>query len=224
MTGWARRRLAHALDRRFEALHHRVDRVASRVEEVASRADQLAAVTAELRGVVDAVAARLHEEISPALRLMAGSDAESRRLLEAARRDPEYELAFEEGEPLVTAILPTHGRADFLRSGSLPAVLAQSHERLQVLVIGDGADSDAEAVVEEIGDSRAEWVALTQRYVYPDPHRHWQAASTLTRNEAVGSPGGGGCSTSSTTTRCRSMRSSGCSRPRAGGVSKPSRE
>jgi hypothetical protein len=37
-----------------------------------------------------------------------------------------------------------------------------------VLVIGDGADSDAEAVVEEIGDSRAEWVALTQRYVYPD--------------------------------------------------------
>jgi hypothetical protein len=119
LTGWARRRLAHALDRRFEALHHRVDRVASRVEEVASRADQLAAVTAELRGVVDAVAARLHEEISPALRLMAGSDAESRRLLEAARRDPEYELAFEEGEPLVTAILPTHGRAD-LRSRSLP--------------------------------------------------------------------------------------------------------
>jgi hypothetical protein len=139
----ARKRVAHALDRRFEALHHRVDRVAGRVEEVASRTDQLAAATAELRGVVDAVAARVHEEISPALRLMAGRDAESRRLLEAARRDPEYELAFEEAEPLVTAILPTRGRAGLLRSRSLPAVLAQTHARLQVLVIGDGADTGA---------------------------------------------------------------------------------
>ena len=183
MIALARRRLAHALDRRFEALHHRVDRLAGRVEEVVSSTDQLAAATAELREVVERVAWRVHEEVSPALRLMAGGDGESRRLLEAARSDPDYELAFEEPEPLVTAILPTRGRADLLRSRSLPAVLAQTHARLQVLVIGDGSDSDAEAVVDEIGDPRVEWVSMTQRYVYPDPHRHWQAASTLTRNE-----------------------------------------
>jgi hypothetical protein len=158
----ARNRLARALDRRFEALHHRIEDLAMRV---------------------DALAGRLDEEISPALRIMAGGDAENRRLLEAARRDPEYALAFEEPEPLVTVILPTHQRAELLRSRSLPAALGQTHERIEVIVIADTHDQDAEAAVHAASDPRVRYVSLTQRYVYPDPHRHWLAASTLGRNE-----------------------------------------
>lgn len=99
MISRIRNRLAHALDRRFETLHHRLEDLATRV---------------------DVLAAQIDEEISPALRIMAGSDAEQRRLLEVARRDPEYVLAFEEPEPLVTVILPTHLRAELLSSRSLP--------------------------------------------------------------------------------------------------------
>lgn len=169
MISRIRNRLARALDRRFETLHHRLEDLAMRVE---------------------ALAAKLDDEISPALRMMSGGDTENRRLLEAARRDPEYALAFDEPEPLVTVILPTHRRAELLRSRSLPAALGQTHERLEVLVIADAHDPEAEAAVREASDPRVRYVSLTQRYVYPDPHRHWLAASTLARNEGYRLAGG----------------------------------
>jgi glycosyl transferase family 2 len=179
----ARRRLADGLDRRFEALHRRVEDLARDVTELARHADVQAAREVEVVQALAAIRARLDEEISPALRIMAGDDASNRRLLDDARRSPEYELAFEDAEPLVTVILPTYRRADLLRSRALPAILGQTHERLEVLVIGDAPDPDAQAAVEEAADVRLRWLSLTQRYVYPDPQRHWQAASTLTRNE-----------------------------------------
>lgn len=180
MIGRARRRLAHVLDRRFYALHHRVEGLATRVEELARTAAER---DEELLRVVGAVTSRLDDEIVPAMRIMAGNDAVSRRLLDVARRDPEYELAFEEPEPLVTVIVPTYRRPELLRSRSLPSVLAQTHIGLQVLVIGDGTDAATEAVVRATNDSRVTFVNLTQRYIYPDQSRHRFAAATLTRNE-----------------------------------------
>ena len=171
-----RRRLAHALDRRFESLHHRLER--------------LEADLGRLQEDVGSVARRLDEQLLPTLRLLAGRDAENRRLLAAARSDPTYELAYEEQEPLVTVILPTYQRAELLRSRSLPAVLAQTHRNLEVLVIGDGPDPAAEQVVRELRDERVRWTHTSQRYVYPEPRRHWLAASTLTRNEGYRLAGG----------------------------------
>jgi Glycosyl transferase family 2 len=167
-----RRRLAHALDRRFQALHHRLEGVAELRGEVAA-----------LRAELAALAQRLDAELLPVLRLLAGRDAENRRLLATARADRDYELAFSEAEPLVTIVLPTFKRAELLRTRSLPAALAQTHERVEVLVIGDGPDPEAEAIVREAGDERLRWTNLPQRYVYPDADRHWLAVSTLTRNE-----------------------------------------
>jgi glycosyltransferase involved in cell wall biosynthesis len=164
-----RRRLANALDRRFESLHHRVEGLSGDVERLGED--------------VAAVARRLDEQVMPTLRLLAGRDAENRELLADARSDPAYGLAYEEPEPVVTVILPTHQRPDLLRSRSLPAVLAQTHEKLEVLVIGDGPDPAAEEVVRELDDERFRWTHTSQRYVYPEPRRHWLAASTLTRNE-----------------------------------------
>jgi hypothetical protein len=167
-----RRRLAHALDRRFQALHHRLDGMAELRGEVAA-----------LRAELAALAHRLDADLLPVLRLLAGRDSENRRLLAAARADRDYELAFSEAEPLVTIVLPTFKRAELLRTRSLPAALAQTHERVEVLVIGDGPDPEAEAIVREAGDERVRWTNLPQRYVYPDADRHWLAVSTLTRNE-----------------------------------------
>jgi glycosyltransferase involved in cell wall biosynthesis len=160
-----RRRLAHALDRRFEPLHHRLDELAGAVERL----------ELDLRHTRE----RLDHELYPALRILAGRDGESRRLLAEARAAPGYELAWDEPEPLVTVIVPTVGRPDVLRTRTLPAVLGQTHARLEVLVIGDGPDVEAPVT----DDARVRWTSASQRYVYPDEHRHWLAATTLARNE-----------------------------------------
>lgn len=164
-----RGRLAHALDRRFEPLHHRLER--------------LEADLGQLHEDIGALARRLDEQLMPTLRLLAGRDAENRDRLADARSDPDYELAYQEPEPLVTVIVPTHQRSELLRSRALPAVLSQTHTRLEVLVIGDGPDPAAEQVVREADDERVRWTSTSQRYVYPDERRHWLAASTLARNE-----------------------------------------
>ena len=78
-----RRRLADALDRRFESLHHRVEAVARDVE-------QLAADVAGLQEGLTGIGRRLDEQLLPALSVVAGRDAESRRLLAEARADPAY--------------------------------------------------------------------------------------------------------------------------------------
>jgi len=171
-----RHRLARALDRRFESLHHRVENVA---DDVAATQREVASLDA----AVAYLAQRLDHDVVPALRLMAGRDAENRLRLADARADPEYELAFSDPEPLVTVVLPTFRRAELLRTRSLPSALGQTHGRLEVLVIGDGPDDEAEEIVRESGDERVRWWNLPQRYVYPDEHRHWFAVSTLTRNE-----------------------------------------
>jgi len=174
-----RRRLSNALDRRFESLHHRVEALAGNVERLHEQLLALADETRRLQESVDALGA----QVVPTLRVMAGRDAESRRLLAEARADPSYEQAWDEPEPLVTVILPTRERTELLRSRSLPAVLGQTHGRLEVLVIGDGPDPAAEQVVRELGDERVRWTHTSQRFVDPETYRHWLAASTLTRNE-----------------------------------------
>jgi hypothetical protein len=137
-----RNRLANALDRRFEPLHHRIEGVA---RDVAGMRGEVARLSDEVAGL----ARRLDHDLLPALRLMAGRDAENRRQLADARADPEYELAYSDPDPLVTIVLPTFRRAGLLRERSLPAVLAQTHERLEVLVVGDGPDGEAETVVDD---------------------------------------------------------------------------
>jgi hypothetical protein len=174
-----RRRLANALDRRFESLHRRVEKGAIAHEQLNDRVEAVAGEVERLHQKLDALAG----QVVPTLRMMAGRDAESRRLLAEARADSAYELAWEEPEPLVTVILPTRERAELLRARALPAVLQQTYPSLEVLVIGDGPDPTGEQVVRELGDERVRWTYATQRFVYPEPHRHWLAASTLTRNE-----------------------------------------
>lgn len=208
MSPGLRRRLAHALDRRFEALHHRVEGVAN---DVAGLREEVARAQAD----VARLARRLDDEISTTLRILAGRDAENRRLLAEARSDPEYELAFTAPNPLVTVVLPTYRRPGLLRTRSLPAALAQTHERLEVLVIGDGPDPEAEQVVRELDDDRVRWTSLPQRHVYPDAQRHWLASSTLARNEGYRLARGGWLFDFDDDD---STRSRSCSRRRASGA------
>jgi Glycosyl transferase family 2 len=167
-----RRIAGNALDRRFGALHDHLNELAGQIEDGRDEA-------AERDRELARLGRRIDQELLPALRLLAGNDADSRRRLADARTATDYELAFTESDPLVSVIVPTIGRSAVLADRMLPSILAQSHANIEVLLVSDGPSDSPPAV----DDPRVHHVELTQRYVYPEPHRHWLAASTLTRNE-----------------------------------------
>ena len=165
-----RRIAGAALDRRFGAVHDHLNELANRIERVGEKA-------AGHHGELERLSRHVDEELLPALRLLAGNDPENRRRVAEARQAPDYELAYEETEPLVTVIVPTRGGST-LAERMLPSILRQTHRQLEVLVIGDGEPAGLSTE-----DLRVRSLAVTQRYAYPDAERHWLAASTLTRNE-----------------------------------------
>lgn len=198
MIGRIRRRLAHALDRRFLALHHRVENLEARVEDLAGaeagRDDALReeilvalrAITAESasdRRFLEALHATVHEQVAPTLRFMAGNDTENRRALEAARARTDYELAFTEATPLVSVILPTRDRTELLLARAVPSILSQTYDRLEVLVIGDVAGPETEAAVRGIDDDRVVFLNVRQRFEYSDSARRRYSGGALPRNE-----------------------------------------
>jgi len=178
-----RQRLAHALDRRFAAVYARLDEIAERLEKVEAATAAEAERDDETRRVLGGLSERIDDELLPALRLMAADDAGARRRLDAARLFPDYELAYEDPDPLVSVIIPTYGRSELLSDRALPSLLAQTHQRIEVLVIGDAAGPETAEALKRFDDPRLEYVNLPQRYEYPDRHRHWLAATTLARNE-----------------------------------------
>ncbi|MEO8687505.1 MAG: glycosyltransferase [Solirubrobacteraceae bacterium] len=178
MIGRRRRLAARALDRRFDAL----------AAEQSARLDRLAAQLEQLTQAVQATQASV-EALSPLLRTLASDDPGHRRRLHTLRAEPGYTAAWEEPDPLVTISIPTRRRPRLLVERSLASALAQTHERLEVLVIGDAAGPEIAAAVEGVGDPRVRYVNLTHQFVREDGE-HWLTAATLTRNEAYRSARG----------------------------------
>jgi len=168
---WLDRRL-RPLQRRLEALEAQQAALAG---EQAARLDQLSAQLAATHSAVEA--------LSPLLRTLAADDPGHRRRLHALRAEPGYTAAWDEPDPLVTISIPTRSRPRLLIERSLESALAQTHEHLEVLVIGDAAGPEIAAVVEGVGDPRVGYVNLTHQFVREDGE-HWLTAATLTRNEA----------------------------------------
>ena len=187
MTGRLRRLVGAALDRRFGAVHDHLNDLANRL---AAGEERSADRTHALAAAVDELSRRVDEQLVPALRLLAGDDAGNRRRLGVARSAPDYELAFTEGDPLVTVLVPTFGRSELLAERMLPSILRQSYDELEILVLGDGPVDTTAEVIRAAADPRVRYESVPQRYIYPDPHRHWLAASTLTRNEGYRSARG----------------------------------
>jgi glycosyltransferase involved in cell wall biosynthesis len=156
-----RRRAARALDRRFAPLADRLDRIEAMLASQQAALDRLA----------------------PVLGTLAVDDPGHRRQLEALREDPEYTRPWEDPDPLVTIAIPTRDRPALLAERALASALAQTHEPVEVLVIGDAAGPETEAAVAAAGDPRARFVDLTQRFERGDGS-HWLTAATLTRNLA----------------------------------------
>lgn len=147
------------------------------IEARTARLETIEATTAATRGF-------LTGEIQTILRSIASEDAENRRRLWEARADPAYERPFSDPEPLVSVVIPTFNRPQLLQDRSLPSVLSQGYERIEVLVVGDHAKPEVGQVVAEMSDPRLSFHNLTQRLApRRDSRRQWYVQSVMARNE-----------------------------------------
>jgi len=208
----ARARLAHSLNWRFRWLRDALDEAQTRnqqdigqrlahVETALAEERQVAArrhevMTAELARL-QALVGEVSEDDEPGsrslqeiaersqalLQAIVADEPANRRRLWALRESAAYEAAYE-AEPLVTVSVVTRDRADLLLERSLPSVLGQSYERLEILVVGDDASEAVQSGLRSVRDPRLRFINLTTRVVRKQPADHWLAAATLARNEA----------------------------------------
>jgi hypothetical protein len=172
------------------------DRLVTESERLAAQIGALRTELAASRTEVAGLAARLdalaaagdanHQRLLDALRVVRDDDARARAALWELRESDDYAIAFDDDEPLVTIIVTTYRNWPLLRERSLPSVLAQTYERIEVIVIGDAAPPDAEEVVRRFGDKRVRFVNLPYRGPYPtDPASAWLVTGTTPYNTGL---------------------------------------
>jgi hypothetical protein len=170
-------RLTSILDRQ-QALQESVDHLGARVDVLA----------AEVRASADTAMLARQMQI---LRAIYDEEPGNRRRLWALRESSEYARPFEEENPLVTVHITTYSNAEGLARRSIPSVLAQTYDNLEVLVVGDAATPEVEEAARSFDDPRVQFVNLTVRGPYPDdPVGLWHVAGTAPANEGLRLAGG----------------------------------
>jgi hypothetical protein len=170
------------LDRRMDGLEESLRELISTTIPVLQQVQRSAAVHPVTPGAREGL--NIYE-LANVLRSIVSEEAENRRRLWRAREDPDYERAYREPQPLVSVTVTTYGRVPALTQRTLPSILGQSYENLEVIVVGDAAPPEIEQEVLSLTDSRLTYRNLTQRVVVGDEAKHWLVGSTMTRNEAV---------------------------------------
>jgi hypothetical protein len=104
------------------------------------------------------------------------------RLVEERASD-DYARTFADSEPLVSIRIATWNRGPLLFERAVSSVLAQSYQRIELVIVGDGCDDDTAERTQRLGDSRVTFVNLPHRGVYPsDPRRRWMVAGARAMN------------------------------------------
>lgn len=102
------------------------------------------------------------------------------------RYSTDYMKAFEGKDPLVSVCVATFNRADLLTSRSLPSILNQDYNNLEVIVVGDCCTDNTQELIEQIDDPRIKFINLKTRGIYPqDPKLRWMVAGTTPMNIAL---------------------------------------
>lgn len=130
--------------------------------------------------------AQAHGHLLSAVQVAVDDEADVRRRLAAARRNPSYEEAFTADDPLVSIIIPTYRNVTGLVERSVPSALAQTHVNLEVVVVGDAAPSETGDALAALGDDRIRYENLNRRGPYPeDRDGLWFTAGTAPLNRAM---------------------------------------
>ena len=82
--------------------------------------------------------------------------------------------------------IATYNRGQVLVERTLPSVLAQTYQHLEVLIVGDHCTDDTEERVRAVMDPRVRFVNLPERGVYPEePYARWMVAGAAPMNFAL---------------------------------------
>jgi Glycosyl transferase family 2 len=187
-----------------EALRAELAQLRVEREEMSARVADLGALMGDLGGRVERLGRDAREEAErdrqklldtlehnrgemiEILQLLRDDEPETRRRLWAVRETQAYMEAYEEAEPLVTVTIPTYSNTELLIERALPSVLAQTYERLEVVIVGDHVGPEVEQAIRRIGDGRIRYANLTHRGPYPEnPELRWMVAGGPAANEAT---------------------------------------
>lgn len=92
----------------------------------------------------------------------------------------------------VSVPLATYDRIDVLVERTIPALLAQTHRDVEVIVVGDGTPPELFARLKDIEDPRLIRFRLPERTRYPsDPLERWMVAGWRPRNFGASVASGG---------------------------------
>jgi glycosyltransferase involved in cell wall biosynthesis len=85
-------------------------------------------------------------------------------------------------EPLVSVVISTYNRAELLKTRSLPSVLAQTHQNLDIHVVGDGTDTETVVFMQNHPDPRVRFTNLPRQEYPTDPGTKWCVIGLEARN------------------------------------------
>jgi hypothetical protein len=179
---WPTRRLSewnhYELSRELAALRASVDELSATQAQLNTRLDQVFTSQTEVHTRVrraQALSARTYEALQgwPAL-------------LEKARREPTYPLAYEDPEPLISIPIPTYNSPDTLCERALRSVRAQTYENWEAIVVGDHCTDDTAERVKALGEARIRFHNLPVRENDPeDPWESWAVRGSIPRSVGI---------------------------------------
>jgi glycosyltransferase involved in cell wall biosynthesis len=115
--------------------------------------------------------------------VIAASAALWYRVVDPRRLRKERASSSQSNRRRVSIPIATYDRIDVLVDRTIPAILNQTHDDLEVIVVGDGSPKSLWDRLSEIEDDRVRRVRLRRRTRYPsDPLALWMVAGWRPRN------------------------------------------
>lgn len=102
------------------------------------------------------------------------------------RNTETYRALFNKNNPLVSICVATYNRGSLLTSRTLPSLLRQTYNNIEIIVVGDCCTDDTAELIAQIDDKRLRFINLAQRGCYPsDSNFRWMVAGTTPMNHAL---------------------------------------
>jgi|GEM_PF-794586 len=111
---------------------------------------------------------------------------QERVLLRKAREHFKAAYSTPDENPLVSVIIPTWNRGSLLVDRTLPSVFNQTHENLEIVIVGDCCTDATAELLGAIHDPRLRFFNLPERGNYPQERKAlWQVAGSAPKNKAL---------------------------------------
>jgi len=87
---------------------------------------------------------------------------------------------------LVSVIIATYNRAEILIERTLPSILSQTHENLEIIIVGDKCIDNTAQRLSDLDDERIIFYDLKRRGVYPQEiEKRWFVQGSVPRNKGM---------------------------------------